>query len=187
MFGLEMKIEEIGSLSGELDAFKEKVNAQIPHALKLVGEEMADKLAQTIETEVYAKYTPYATRGDPYYRRVINDFPNSLVGQIQNNAPTVNGNVLTFVYNPHGYQYQVQDPAHGDELIRRIETGKGYSWRHVPPDRPFWTKFVEEQRDKHIMDYFILGMKPFEVVASGDDVQLDGSEFVSGTTVVLPF
>ncbi len=32
---------------------------------------------------------------------------------------------------------------HGNELIKRIETGKGYDWDYDRP-RPFWANFVEE-------------------------------------------
>ena len=207
MLGLKFEIEENGSLEEELKAFTTKVDAQVPKALKIVGDQMSVALAESIDKNVYDAYVPKM-----YPRRDDNpQFGESIFQQALNAQPTVSGNVLTFTYNPHGTHdglmqdipgyWDMEDPpkpdllikpfpVHGDDLIRRLETGKGYDWKPkepIPP-RPFWTRFVNEQRDDKIIAYFMLGMKPFEVIGEGGekDVEFDGSEYVPGTTIVLP-
>lgn len=56
------------------------------------------------------------------------------------------------------------NPVHGDELIRRIETGEGYDWDYDKA-RPFWTPFVEEQLSGKLQDSFerAMALQGFEV------------------------
>lgn len=59
------------------------------------------------------------------------------------------------------------NPVHGDELIRRIETGKGYDWDYDKA-RPFWTPFVEEQLSGKLLDSFERAMAMEGLVVTDD-------------------
>ncbi|MBQ0125826.1 MAG: hypothetical protein KBS59_05820, partial [Clostridiales bacterium] len=69
-----------------------------------------------------------------------------------------------------------------DDLIRRLQTGKGYDW-HLKngkdfPKRPFWNNFVDEQINEKISQNFIRGMESrgYTVKSDGKDVTADGNE-----------
>lgn len=47
-------------------------------------------------------------------------------------------------YRPDGTSEQWENPAHSDDLIRRIESGRGYEWKKHPGPRPYWTNYTEE-------------------------------------------
>lgn len=138
-----------------------------------VGNEMKDTLAHRIEEDVYKEYTPrvyprrsehsgYGTPLDDMEKNVML-FPKSIPGKAE----------ITFSYKPDGSHTGTfgdfyddnkllrihkkasdpikPNPVHGDDLIRRIETGKGYDYRPssktahpFTEPRPFWANFVAE-------------------------------------------
>ena len=138
-----------------------------------VGNEMKDTLAHRIEEDVYKEYTPrvYPRRSEhPGYGTPLDDmeknvdlYPKSIPGKAE----------ITFSYKPNGSHsgtfgdfYDEKkllrihkkasdpvkpNPVHGDDLIRRIETGRGYDYRPsskakhpFTEPRPFWANFVAE-------------------------------------------
>lgn len=191
-------------LEKDLSAFRARLYKKFPSALKVIGEQMCIALAESAEKIVYDAYTPkrYPRRGDnPRFGKGIAD-------QALDVHPEVSGNKLTFTYNPYGtHEGFMSDmkgywdipsgkrpkpgllikpyPVYGDDLIRRLETGKGYDWKVKIPPRPFWTDFVQKQRDDHIINYFMYAMRPYEVIGDGNDVVFDGSEYVPGTQTTL--
>ena len=178
MFTLDFSQIWTGSLEGDLEKEVINIKKRIPTALQRVGADMIYSLERHINDDVYNAYTPYGD--NPYVRRLDNDFPNSLLGQAVDLVPAVKGTTLTLTYNPNGDQFQTERPVHGDDLIRRIETGVGYMWAHKPPARPFWRKFVDEQIQSGIVLSFIAGMSPeYTVTEDADGVTADGSEYVS--------
>lgn len=138
-----------------------------------VGNVMKETLEHRIEEDVYKEYTPrvYPRRSEhPGYGVPLNDmektvtlYPKSIPGKAE----------VTFLYQPSGEhsgtfgEFFNEDqlarlhkkasdpikpkPVHGDDLIRRIETGRGYDYhpssktKHPFTDpRPFWANFVAE-------------------------------------------
>ena len=138
-----------------------------------VGNVMKETLEHRIEEDVYKEYTPrvYPRRSEhPGYGVPLNDmektvtlYPKSIPGKAE----------VTFMYQPSGEhsgtfgEFFNEDqlarlhkkasdpikpnPVHGDDLIRRIETGRGYDYHPSSKDphpftepRPFWANFVAE-------------------------------------------
>lgn len=166
-----------GTLEEDLDKEVAKIKRKIPSALRCVGSEMVQSLGHHIMQDVYQRYNPHGT--DPYIRRLDYNRPSSLIGQEEAIQPSVKGTTLTLAYNPHGEQKQTKDPKYGDDLIRRIETGEGYTWAHQPGARPFWQNFVDEQVDEKIILNFISGMSPYAIEEEGNDVEAEETDYVS--------
>ena len=138
-----------------------------------VGNVMKETLEYRIEEDVYKEYTPrvYPRRSEhPGYGVALNNmektvtlYPKSIPGKAE----------VTFMYQPSGEHSGTfgdfyddkkllrihkkasdpikPNPVHGDDLIRRIETGRGYDYRPSSKDkhpftepRPFWANFVAE-------------------------------------------
>lgn len=141
-----------------------------------IFDDMKETLAFRIVEDVYKEYTPdlYPRRSDnPGFGTPLNDMEKNVLGSAKGGA---GGAYIHFDYLPSGahsgvfgdvisdelvlerFGVEADDPikppeaqADGNELIRRIETGKGYDWR--PPkkkkkkftdERPFWQNFVNE-------------------------------------------
>lgn len=153
-----------------------------------VGNEMKETLEYRIEEDVYKEYRPrvYPRRSEhPGYGVALNNmeknvdiFPQSIPGKA----------AVTLSYKPDGSHsgtfgdfYNAEqlarihkkssdpikpNPVHGDDLIRRIETGRGYDYRPssktkhpFTEPRPFWGNFVTELIegggfDKAVQDAF---------------------------------
>ena len=138
-----------------------------------VGNVMKETLEHRIEEDVYKEYRPhvYPRRSEHSgYGIALNDmektvtlFPKSIPGKAE----------VTFLYQPSGEHSGTfgeffnenqlgrihkkasdpikPNPVHGDDLIRRIETGRGYDYKPSSKDphpftepRPFWANFVSE-------------------------------------------
>lgn len=153
-----------------------------------IGNVMKETLEHRIEEDVYKEYRPhvYPRRSEhPGYGVALNDmektvtlFPKSIPGKAE----------VTFVYQPSGEHSGTfgdfydenkllrlhkkasdpikPNPVHGDDLIRRIETGRGYDYHPSSKDRhpfteprPFWGNFVSEmleggEFDRAVTDAF---------------------------------
>ena len=207
----DFKIEEryVVPLEKDLAEFDKELNKQIPKALGVVGRQMVSSLAEHVNDDVYGAYKPRMYPSRAFKKR----FGQGLHQQARDVDPEIDGNKLTFTFEPSGsHSGRMADilgysdmsphertsataplkpnPVHGDDFIRRLETGAGYDWRAPAdvgafPKRPFWTNFVNDQVKDKIINYFMLGMKPYEVIGDGDDVTTDGSEYVEGTNVGL--
>ena len=142
---------------------------------RIVGE-MNEALEYHIEEDVYKKYEPkvYPRRSEnPGFGISLNDIERNVILTVK---AAEGGTQITFNYRPSGSHSGTfgditadervltkwgvtadapikPKPVHGDDLVRRIETGKGYDWK--PPKRgktftqprPFWANFVEEMID----------------------------------------
>jgi hypothetical protein len=78
--------------------------------------------------------------------------------------------------NAHWDEPLKPHPVHGDKLIQRIQTGEGYDWKPKKgytdfPRRPFWSNFVEEQRNGAIIENFAFGFS-----RSTSDLRLEGGK-----------
>lgn len=198
-----VEIEGMETLQADLNKEVGAIYRAVPSALQLVGSEMILDLQKHINEDFYDKYDPVA-----YPRR--RDFPafGTPIIDASNMDISVNGLSLAFTYSPMGFhsgqlkdtlnwnessgnaamlsgEYPIKpNPVHGDDLIRRLQTGKGYDW-HLKkgkdfPARPFWDKFVDEQINERISQNFVRGMnlKGYTVISENEDVIADGNEKV---------
>ena len=151
------------------------IRGNIPFVLNMVGSELIKDLQSHIEKDVYDAYDPRA-----YPRRKDNPkFGTSLVDK-KNFYAMAKGEYLEFNYYPDGTHRGTRkdtlgyadsesrtdgdipikpNPVHGDVLINRIQTGKGYDWNadnpdDGPPPRPFWNNFVEEEFNGKLVQHF---------------------------------
>lgn len=166
---------DVGMAIGEIE------NNMTP-LLQYVGAEMIEDLQRRIKMDVYRAYTPksYPRRKDhPEFGTPLWDIKN-FTTHINND---LNVAILEFDYSPDGThkgkkkdaldyddKYHRDDPdyaedplkpnpVHGDALIKRIQTGKGYDWKCSPGERPFWDNFVEEENNHGFVSRFNTYMK----------------------------
>lgn len=143
-----------------------------------VGNVMKETLEHRIEEDVYKEYNPkvYPRRSDPKnsgYGVALNNMEKTVTLYPKPKDHIAGKVVVTFVYQPSGEhsgtfgEFFNEDqltrlhkkasdpikpnPVHGDDLIRRIETGRGYDYHPSSKDphpftepRPFWANFVAE-------------------------------------------
>lgn len=137
--------------------------------IPMVGEQMKAALKRHVEDDVYRAYHArvYIRRdGSPGFGTALSDMENTVM------IGTAGGRGMSFDYRPSGSNsattadlrpgnkyYNADNPepikpeekaVHGDDLIRRIETGVGYDWQFRddgPGERPFWQNFVNEMID----------------------------------------
>lgn len=137
--------ELIGSLEAEVDAQMRGLNAVFLSALDGVIAETKERLKQHVQKDVYDQWSP-----SEYVRREENGGIIDIDGSTRINGPfpqTQGKNIAAgfeMRYLPSGASEQWRDPADGNALIGRIETGTGYEWRTHPGERPFWHNFVDE-------------------------------------------
>lgn len=164
---------DVGMAIGEIE------NSLTP-VLESVGGEMIHDLQKHISKDVYAKYSPtsYPRRKDhPQFGTPLDSIKN-FTTKVDNN---LNVATLNFDYSPDGthkgkkkdaldYDEEIDEkrnggktgerplkpnPVHGDMLIKRIETGKGYDWKADGiPARPFWSNFVNEEMHGRLRGHF---------------------------------
>lgn len=161
------------------------------NALNQMGKTLIASLQNHINIDFYDKYDPKS-----YPRR--KDFPQygkSLLSEDYMNID-VTGTMLAMEYLPRGeHSGKMKDtlnwkkkqqggnapikpnPLHGNELIARLQTGKGYDWKlkngDYPP-RPFWNLFIEDV-EKNFEGEFIATMQ-----SKGYDFKQDGSLILDG-------
>lgn len=138
--------------------------------LGMVGSEMMNDLQKHINDDVYSKYSPKS-----YPRRKDHPEFGTPLDSEKNFSIHAKNNILEFDYNPDGtHKGKMKDaldfdgdpdsdsaneplkphPVHGDVLINRIQTGKGYDWKESMEERPFWSNFVEEEFNGKLIDHF---------------------------------
>ena len=191
---------EAGDIEDEFNQLIREIGKKTQSALRHVALEMREDLKRHIDEEVYEKYTPkvYPRRKDnPGFGIPLNDMEHNASGYAHFTDGLDNG--ISFLYQPDGShsgttadlkpnsKYYNADnprpikpnPVHGDDLIQRIETGKGYDWDVHVGRRPFWTHFKQEQLNSKMEENFIAGMREageMDIVADGGVQEEDGDE-----------
>lgn len=188
------------TLEDDLKAFQLELRQKMIKGLPHVREEMLEHLRARILADVYKKYTPsvYPRRKDnPEFGPSLIDFDaggRGIYGQVRN-IGNINDDAtwaeVGFNYQPSGdhsgttadlpvdSDYYDADnskplkpnPVHGDALIRRIETGRGYDWKRSPKARPFWQNFVDEMIEDNMLEHLFAEAMRLQ----GLDVLEDGS------------
>lgn len=190
---LSISVSGIDGLDKDFQAFQQKLGEQVQGAVAAMEAPLKDDLALHIEHDVYDAYTP-----KEYPRRRDNpDFGIPLIDMDANVTYYNKGAGFTFSYMPDGSHsgttadlpiesdnydaYHAEpikpNPVHGDKLIERIETGRGYDWKFKgkgPGKREFWQKFVNEEMDGRMAQHFANAMRAQGV----EDLQIDWSDVV---------
>lgn len=150
--------QEILTALKEIDPAAAKANAA-------VGEAAKDALKRHIQSDIYDKWTP-----THYQRRYEGGLLNE--GAITIKAENRR---MMLTYEPGGESPQWDNPASGNALIGRIESGSGYEWDKHPGARPFWKAFTNEAVNSIFASVFDAEMA----------AQLSGSgfEYIGGTVV----
>ena len=138
---LDFKLTKVESVTHDYLEFYKKVQHATHAGLVAVGSELTKQLQKHIQTEVYDAYTPKS-----YERRV--EFGGGIPIISEDNMDMqINGNTLTFTYEPSGKNanYPTSRYVDGDALISAIENSD-YTWKGTDeiPKRPFWNSFVDE-------------------------------------------
>lgn len=194
-----MTIEGLGSIDRDFEEFRKTLNAQLNAAVESLEAPLKDDLKHHVETDVYQAYpnpkeyprrrdnpefgTPLIDMGD------INTYFGKLgrePGIIFRYTPTGSHSGTTKDLDPYSKYYNADnprplkpEPVHGDDLIRRIETGRGYDWDVYPGKRPFWTNFVDEELEGLLAQHFETGMRiagVTDLVIGWDDVKRESGD-----------
>ena len=170
---LTVSVSGLENIDEEFNAFRQKLNQQLTKAVRAMEGPLKDDLYVHIEEDVYAAYKPkeYPRRRDnPEFGIALNDMDKNAWLSI-----LPQGNGFSFNYLPDGsHSGTTEDldeysdnydadtprpikpnPVHGDDLIRRIETGRGYDWACYPGKREFWQNFVNEEMDGYYLSKVI--------------------------------
>lgn len=136
------------------------LNPALESANSAVAASAKEALKNSIESQVYAKWSPkeYIRTG----------------GLIRGGAINASAGpaLMVLEHFPSGGSEQWEHPVSNDALIARIESGSGYEWRRHPGPRPYWKKFVDEMIDGEFAAVFDSSMAAFF-----------GGDYVGGTTV----
>ena len=162
---LTFEISGLETIDKDMEKINERVNTAVKKAMPTLYTKMKDLLRIHIKSDVYETYTPKA-----YPRR--SEFPKfgTPLSDIDANSIPIHGDDTTtgFIYIPTGEhrgkkadllgEYKepgsdapiIPNPANGQELVERIETGKGYDYAgehangaYLRP-RPFFENFKKE-------------------------------------------
>ncbi|MBO5970699.1 MAG: hypothetical protein J6S14_19675 [Clostridia bacterium] len=118
----------------------------VQSAMEDVGADAKALLIEHIQADVYDKFDPHE-----YIRRygggILDENAMKIPYALAQSQGSMLRGLMTLRYSPDGSSSQWENPAGGDELIGRIESGSGYEWSRRPGPRPFWQKFVNELTD----------------------------------------
>lgn len=185
----------------DLKAVQLELRQKMIKGLPNVRNDMLDSLEKHLLSDVYRAYRPkeYPRRKDhPEFGPSLIDFTTK--GQVRNIGnisedgtwaevgfdylPDGSHSGTTADLDPTSAYYDADhprklkpNPVHRNELIRRIESGKGYDWKRHPGKRPFWQNFVNEMVDDGMLEYFFAKA----MREQGEDVVEDGSLFREST------
>lgn len=183
MFEFNVEISGLGQIMQEYAKEEEEIRKQLSGALKIVESNLRSSLKEHIATDMYE---PWAL--PLWYVRTG--------GMIDDEAieSSTKGLRLDFSYEPHWdfpeYTYSAKGERvrekRGNELIEVIQTNSGWTWqpkedtqdRQIMP-RPFWNNFVREAQNSLIMDGLITNLSGYTLIPDGNDVLLDGNEFLA--------
>lgn len=174
---LNVSVTGLESIDKDAEAILGKITSAVNNTSYFVGQLMMDQLQEHINIDVYRAYQP-----KEYPRRSVNSQFGIPLNDLDRNARPINiknpngiGARVGLEYKPDGSHsgttadlpvksdyYDADNPrplkpnpVHGDALIRRIETGRGYDWNCYPGKREFWHKFVKGILDDGEAEYEI--------------------------------
>lgn len=194
---LNVNVSGEESLDKELEEFLDQVQTAVNRTLTRAASLMYETLKKRIDTDVYGAFQPntYLRRSDnPSFGIPLNDVnANSLPiydpvtrqgnrfgGRVGlDYKPSGANSATTADLDPYNAYYDADNPRQllkperphtmdGDDLVRRIETGQGYTWRRKPGKREFWQNFVNELVDDGELEREIIwsmGELGFEIEA----------------------
>ena len=192
---LTVSVDGLDTIDQDFSRIQQELAAAVQASMASVGAFMKDALQRHIETDVYNAYTPkvYPRRSEtPAFGAPLSDMEANTA--VNNRGAGV---TLTYLpsgthsgttadlpqsssyYNPDNPRPIKPNPVHGDNLIRRIETGQGYDWDTDVPARPFWQNFVNEMEGVGgLFDAFAAAMaaQGFIVTADGGMVEPDAAD-----------
>ena len=186
----------------------------IPAALEAVASQLTVSLQKHIQEDVYDAYT---TKDYPRREEQGGLLDPRFI------STSVSGQRLIFDYSPSGTHTATMDetkrsmsfegyalneladydtwskqpikphPVHGDQLINRIQTGRGFDWDltnapEVTNGRPFWNKFLSEAKGETVAHAFTIGFRaktkmndftlfPHEIEWGSFESELEGQAF----------
>lgn len=175
---INVSVSGTDSIDKDFIGVTKRITAAITKAVPAIADGMGIALKQRIEEDVYRKYNPsvYPRRSAPggtAFGTPLNDMEANTSYGI-----TPDGKGMYFEYLPGGSNsattanlrpgnkyYNADKPTpikppdkavHGDDLIRRIETGTGYDWKANMKARPFWHNFVEKLFETGYLEVYIV-------------------------------
>lgn len=131
-------------LRQEIGTALREIEPSITAASEAVGAAAKEALLSHLRSDVYAKWKPKT-----YHRRMEDGLLSDSAIRI-----SASSGLMELRYKPDGSSDQWRNPAHGDALIGRIESGSGYEWRRHPGARPFWKAFADEMIDTQMASVF---------------------------------
>ena len=188
-FVLDVHVKGEDSLDKDMKAELNKLSVDVANIMVQLGQIMGDTLQKHIVQDVYQAYSPktYPRRSEnPRFGTPLSDVwansyltYNTAEGQIGgevciNYMPTGVHTGTTADLDPSSPYYDADNPrplkpnpANGNELIRRLETGAGYDWNAHPGKRPFWQETVKELIDDGELEhqlFWLLAEKGYDVL-----------------------
>lgn len=156
MDNLQFVVSELETLDQDFQKVQTEIKTSIAKAMPQLADAMKQSLREHIEQDVYGAYKPkaYPRRSEnPGFGIPLNDIDsNTFVntwpdGVFLNYKPDGSHSGtkrdLKGRYAEESSMPVIANPAHGDELVRRIETGRGYDW-DFSMARPFFQNFVSD-------------------------------------------
>ena len=149
---VKVSIQNLDSIGTSMSQAISEIQKELPSLLQMIGTEMKYALQRHIQEDWYVPYTPSV-----YLRRTDNPELGTPLGSEENMSFEVEGNRLTFTYNPqNGHRYPRWDNgASGAFLVDILQEGSGGGWDGTIPPRPFWDNFEQEQFDVGIPNAFM--------------------------------
>lgn len=166
-----INITGIDTFDEDIKRLNETLSECLDDGIKKLKRDMRIRLLQSVDKNVYAKYTPtmYPRRKDnPQFGTPLDDISNIKIKDLPMRRDYGRG--FEFSYEPNGNHKGtwgdiygegglrsrhlrldgttriVPYPVHGDQLIKRIEEAD-YNWDTDAPPRRFYTEFAEEILD----------------------------------------
>ena len=156
MGGFQFIVSGLESIDEDMKELETKLKNDIAQAMPQVGQVMKDTLKEHIESDVYAAYDPkaYPRRSEfPQFGTALNNIDATTVVETGSDMVALEYSPsgehtgtrrdLLPPYNKNSSKPIIENPASGDQLIRRIESGDGYDFGFAM-ERPFFQNFTEE-------------------------------------------
>lgn len=153
--------EGFETVEEDVEKHRQKIEKISSDALSFLGTEMTKTLQKHIREDWYEPWGPPKA----YPRRTDNPSLGIPLGDNRNISAEQKGLSLIFTYKPSGdHAARKWYRKSGDALIEVIQENKGWSFQpkfdrngHAIMPRPFWDRFVEEEKNGGIWSAFQYG------------------------------